>query len=96
MLTDSQAIFGEIFHTALRKSLDSTASSICWNAVYLLDKKDWEDFLKAVSSADPLTRQACEDAIYCGNAARNLFRIGLKMLTDEEYEVLDKRVKERM
>lgn len=93
MLTDEQAIFAEVFHTGLRKALDSTASSICWNAIYLLERDDWHNFLAAVyesiKDGTPLTRGICLSAITFGNAPRNLFRIGLVMLHDEEYGVLD-------
>ena len=92
MLTDEQAIFAEVFHTGLRKALYTIASSICWNAIHLLEKEDWYNFLavvyESIKDGAPLSRDICLSAITFGEAPRNLFRIGLKMLHDEEYDAL--------
>ena len=95
-LTDKEQIFAELFHTALRKSLDSKASSICWNAIHILEGDAWGDFVHNVVSGKgkKLTKKVCVDAIEYGRADRNLLRIGLEMLTDEEYGILDKWIRD--
>jgi len=89
--TDEEQIFAETFHTALRKALDSTASSICWNAIYVMDGNDWLNFCQYVTSHDGSLKDRClsRDAVEWGNSGRSLFRIGLEMLEPEEYEAID-------
>lgn len=42
--------WAEALHVALRKACDSTPSSIAWNAIYLLEKKAWPNYLDHVKA----------------------------------------------
>lgn len=81
---------GYAFHRALRKRLDSDASSVCWNAIYLLLGDTWEEFCRTVRGrTDPL-KARCKNVLHYGEChGQTLFLIGLRMLTDEEWEVLE-------
>jgi len=94
--TEKEAMFAELFHTALRKSLDSKASSICWNAVYILEQDAWHDFVSKASNSmgKKLTKKVCLEAIDYGRADKNLLRLGLEMLTDEEYDSIGGFIKD--
>jgi hypothetical protein len=79
------------FHRALRKCLDSKASSIVWNAIYLLQDNDWEKFCDDIEHVTGGSfGEVCEASLFYGEPARNLFLIGLSMLTEEELEVLER------
>lgn len=78
------------FHTALRKSLDSVASSILWNAVYLTTEEQWDRFIREINEKEGSLAERCRDLYLYGENALNLIMIGLKMLEDGEYEVLEK------
>jgi hypothetical protein len=40
--------WSEALHTALRKCCDSLPSSIAWNAIYLMDKNVWPEYVDHV------------------------------------------------
>ena len=79
------------FHWALRKCLDSQASSIAWNAINVTTEEQWGRFIDAVNKVEGATiGERCEDIFLYGESALNLLMIGLEMLTDGEWEVLEK------
>lgn len=86
--SEKNQFFAYTFHTFLRKELDSDGSSICWNAIHLLDKKDWSRFISNVKGKT-INKQTCLDAIDYGDYARSLFIIGLRQMEDKEYEALN-------
>ena len=88
--TDEELLFAEGFHTCFRKALDGKASSICWNAIYLLEAEDWYKFCHNAVYGEGTFKERIlsEDALPWGKPSRSLFRIGLEMLTDEEIESL--------
>lgn len=100
-LTLEENDFGYLFHRILRKSLDSRGSSICWNAIFLLSSEDWALFVIAmydtvIEGDGVLDRNMCTQVLNnaCANPAKNLLKIGLQMLDDEEYKVIDRQVRE--
>ncbi len=82
--------FGFVFHTLFRKALDSEASSICWNAIMLLSEENWKGFLDKVYKYDKIDRAGCIAAIELRDNVSNILYAGLEILSDEEYQILDK------
>ena len=83
------------FHTIMRKYLDSKASSICYNIIHVLED-EWPEFIKKISDKE-INRKSCLDAVPLGQTcALNLFHIGLEMLNDEEYKILNREIKEML
>ena len=85
--------FAFAFHSILRKCLDCDAASLCWNAIHLLKPGDWDLFVKQMVDKT-ITRENCVGAVGYGDSARIIFRIGLEQLTDKEYEVIEKYIRE--
>lgn len=83
-------IWGMFFHKALRKCLDSKAASIMWNAWCLLPDQDTARIAYTIYNNPMELRAAIEDAVGYGDSIRNLLRIGLEMMDDEELEVIEK------
>jgi hypothetical protein len=79
-------------HHFFRKGLDSTASSICWNAINLMDNQDWRLFCARLYDTGKVNRWNCEASVLAGDSARNLLLIGIMILEDWEYERIDKIV----
>jgi hypothetical protein len=94
ILTDKERYLAELFHVSLRKSLDSTASSICWSSIHLMDGATWCKFIRAIYPTSvkgkkvSISKKVCLEAMDCGEATRNLLRIGLDMLSDDEYKAI--------
>lgn len=79
------------FHALLRKALDSVASSICWNVINVIDGERWARFCRAVNKSKAETlRERCLEAAAWGHSDENLLRLGLEMLTGNEWAVLEK------
>lgn len=78
------------FHTALRKSLDSKASAICWNAINLVNNTTWDALCATVQRDTRSLKDRWLKLRISGLSAMNLLGIGLGMLTDDEWEVLEK------
>ena len=87
--------FAEGFHSAFRKALDSTASVIVWNTIYLMDEDVWKDFCREMTEAEGTLRAKClnSDVLNKGQAACNLMRTGLKMMKPTEFEAVEDFVK---
>ena len=51
------SIDGMAFHTALRKVCDSDMTSIAYNAITLIDDRDWENYIKFL--------QVCNSTVHC-------------------------------
>jgi hypothetical protein len=85
-----RGMWGCTFHQTLRKSLDSKASSIMWNAWHLIPDADTVRFSDAIYNSPLGLREAVEDIVGYGNPAQNLFMIGLEMMDDTEIEVIER------
>lgn len=87
-------------HVCLRKALDGNASSILWNVIYLMDE-EWESFLYNIckDGVQPgfFTKEKCLAASreLMGKHVGNIFRVGLDLLSDEEYKILEGLLIER-
>ena len=78
------------FHRALHKHLDSDASSICWNAINVTNSEQWGRFIDSVNQCDEESLEACCRGLYLfGESIMNILAIGLRMLTSEEYKILE-------
>lgn len=78
------------FHRALRKCLDSDASSVCWNAINLTNPEQWARFISEMEKYEEGSLEdRCRGLFLYGESAMNLLNIGLRMLTSEEYKVLE-------
>ena len=81
--------FGTIFHTYLRKYTDSEATSICYNAISLMERKDWKKFITFMVDKE-VNRENCLSAVDLGREPLlNIFHIGLRMMNDNEYKHLN-------
>lgn len=92
------SILGTNFHTCLRKCMDSKASCICWLSIDLLRGKKWRTFLKRFLGKEA-TLENCQEALRVTREDHHkglertsemiLFEIGLKMLDEQEWKVLN-------
>ncbi len=81
--------FGTIFHTYLRKYTDSEPTSICYNTISLMEKKDWKKFITSMVGKK-INRENCLSAVDLGRKPLlNIFHIGLRMMSDNEYKYLN-------
>ena len=83
------------FHRALRKYLFTDASSICWNAIHVMEDEPLAAFCDAISTkqhpAQKTFAARCREAVPRGIASCNLLRIGFRLLEDEEWTVLEEQ-----
>jgi len=86
----THVFFGNLFHRCTRKHLDSVASSILFNAAILTTDEQWSKFINMVNAADGTLEQRCASLHLFGESALNLLKIGLEMLTPEEYRDLER------
>jgi len=93
--TAAEKFTGYAFHTAFRKALmDTPADAIIWNVIYLLGEVTWGEFIRNVRDGDGTLKDKClaaSENMYGDNAAV-IFREGLRLLTDEQWAVLEKYV----
>lgn len=87
---ERSVFFGLLFQRALRKSLDSVASAICWNAIYLIDDSTWQEFCRQVRYSEGPLWSRCAKVWVEVDHAVTLLRLGLDLLTKEEWDVLAK------
>ncbi len=98
--TDNMAF---AFHACLRKYMDSKASSICWLSIGLLSADVWTNFINRLYEKE-ISLENCLEAIRITRDDRNngidrtadviLFKIGLEMLEEKEWEALRDCIKQ--
>ena len=83
-------LHGQAFHRALRKHLSGDASSIAWNAINLTTQEQWGRFIDAVNAETGTLEERCHKVVIFGESALNLLAIGLRMLTPQEFAILER------
>ncbi len=91
MWTDREQIFAEGFHVGFRKGMDSEASVIVWNILYILDGVVKHEFVKQVLAGEGTLKERClnAEALKVSKHDIVLFRFGMDMMTDAEWENLE-------